>query len=125
MGYCISVLKNESVIVCNHRGTIERDELGAAWQAILNKAEFSELDYNLLADIRETTITSSEEELLSMLDFLNSFRAILTGKRLALIADSPQVTALSMLFEHHIPNDLGMLTKTFSTPEAALRFVKK
>jgi hypothetical protein len=59
-----------------------------------------------------------------MLDFLNSFRAILTGKRLALIANTPQATALSMLFEYRIPNDLGMLTKTFSTPEAALRFVK-
>jgi len=125
MAYNISVSKDSKIIICNHRGIIDRDELGTAWQEILNQPEFLELNYNFLTDIRETTIDLPVEELLSTIDVLNSFEYTLNGKRMAFVANTPITTVLTMLFEYRMPKDLGMLTKTFSTQEAALNFVKK
>lgn len=124
MGYKLTVLDALKIIEYRHTGKITRDEMGNAWLELLKLKEFTELQYNLLADLTEGTMAFTIEEMEPIEEFLLSIRDVLDEKRMAVLVNDPHDTVISMLFEKKTFREIGFSIRTFSTRQAALNFVK-
>ncbi len=123
MNYSIKLDHEKKYIHYSHKGIIERKEIGEVWTQLLNMEEFTLGKYNLLSDYRgaQFNFTITETDVIE--HFLESIKTVLHGKRNAVIVDKPQETAIAALFEYKTCNDIHFFVKTFSTEEAAIRFL--
>ncbi len=124
MSYRVSRSKGFGFFIYQHSGVIQKKDLKAAWLEILDHAEFTHGQYNVLADIREGSFDFTVEELDVMMNFLASIRNLLDGRRMAIIVDKPRETVISMLLEKPALQEFGFHIKTFATMEAAVEFAR-
>jgi hypothetical protein len=123
MNYSIQLNHEKKYIHYSHKGIIERKEIGEAWAQLLETEEFTLGRYNLLSDYRGATFNFTITETDVIEKFLESIKKILYNKRNSVIVDNPQETAISVFFEYETCCRLNFHVKTFSTEEAAVRFL--
>jgi len=124
MNYTIKIDHKLKIIRYSHSGLIERkEEIGKAWEELLSLKEFTELNYNLLSDYRNSTFNLPFEDIGLIIDFLYSIKHILNGKKQSMILDDPKSTAMSLLFEIEIYKKMNFSVKIFSTEEGALSWL--
>ncbi|HPG33715.1 MAG: STAS/SEC14 domain-containing protein [Lentimicrobiaceae bacterium] len=121
--YTISVDDKLKIIRYRHTGNIPRKELGEAWTEILNIDEFTQQEFHLLADYRGATFNFSIDETKAIDQFLIAHKALLKGKKEALIVDNPFTTVVAILFEDKLYAQTGFEIKAFSTEHAAIRWL--
>lgn len=126
MNYTIKVDHDLKIIRYSHSGLIERkEEIGKAWEELLSLKEFTDLNYNLLSDYRNSALNLPIEDIDLICDFLYSIKHILKGKKQSLILEDPKSTAMSLLFESEIYNKIDFKVKVFSTKEGAISWLVK
>jgi len=123
MGYTIEINNRLRIIEYRHEGNIVRHELGEAWQDLLKILEFTQEGYGLLADYRKATFDFVVEDTDVIDDFLLSIKDVLKGKKEAVLVDNPFATVISYLYEKKTQKKLGFTVKTFSTENAAIRWL--
>lgn len=111
------------IIHYKHTGLLKVEELGQAWQKLLELEEFTNLKYNLLSDYTEADFDFSVDKTDLIWEFLHSIKHILKGKKEAVITSKPVSTAISFLFESESNKLLNFDVRTFSTREAALEWL--
>ncbi len=125
MSYSSKVDNDLKCVIYKHMGIIQKEEMGKAWGKLLNIKEFTECKYNLLADMRGGSFEFSLDEVDEIYNFLVSIKNIIADKKMAVIVDNPYNTVVSMLFENNHYEKIGFLTKTFSTENAAMQWLKE
>ncbi len=125
MNYSIEVDHDYKIIRYRHTGSIEKEEIGKAWEDLLSKNEFTNLNYNLLSDYRNSTFNLNVEDVDLICDFLLTLKHILKDKKQSLILDDPISTAMSLIFEGEVNEKIGFKVKVFSTENAALKWLLK
>ncbi len=123
MNHSIQLNHEKKYIHYSHQGIIERKEIGIVWTQLLSMEEFTLGRYNLLSDYRGATFNFTITETDVIEHFLESIKTVLQGKRNAVIVDKPQETAIASLFEYNTCDKINFHVKTFSTEEAAIRFL--
>lgn len=119
MGQSIKINHEKKYIHYSHNGIIDRNDIGEVWRQLLAMPEFTQEKYNLLSDYRGATFNFTPAEIGVIDSFLQSIKAVLDGKKNAVIVDNPAGTVISMLFE----NRVNFQVKTFCTVQAALKFL--
>jgi hypothetical protein len=125
MSYSITINHEQKYITYAHSGPIERVEIGDVWRELLTTDEFTAKNYNLLSDYRGATFQFSVDDKPIIDEFLLSIKTVLNGKRNAVIVENPHETVISILFENEMSKKINFHVKTFSTEEAALKYVSK
>jgi hypothetical protein len=123
MNFTIDVDHQKRLIRYKHSGDIPKDDIGQAWQQFLKLKEFTHEKYNLLSDYRKSKFIFEFEDLNLITNFLSTLKAVLNGKKQALILDEPESTALSLLFEGDVTEKTGFIVKVFSTEEEAVKWL--
>lgn len=123
MIYSIKVNHEKKYIHYSHQGRIERKEIGEVWTQLLNMEEFTLGKYNLLSDYRGAMFNFTITETDVIEKFLESIKTVLHGKKNAVIVERPQETAIASLFEYKTCDKIHFHVKTFTTEEAAIRFL--
>ena len=123
MKYSISIENELRIIRYKHSGLINDEEIGAAWEDLLNIQEFTQKKYNLLSDYRGGEFQMPIEYLSKILEFMRTIEHIVRRKKQALIVDNPYSVATSMLFEGSVYKEVGFIVKVFSTESAALEWL--
>jgi hypothetical protein len=121
----ISIDNDNKIIVYQHSGLLSLSEIGDAWKAIIEMAEFSKLGYNLLSDYSSADFDFSINQTDQVFDFLYSIKDILKGKKEAVITSNPLTTAISVFFENESYRNFQFEVKTFSTREVAVEWLLK
>lgn len=111
------------IIVYRHKGLLQIDEIGRAWKNLIDIKEFHSSDFNLLSDYSEAEFAFDSGSTEIAWEFLYSIRHILENKKEAVITSTPLSTAYSMMFEKESAKRLNFMVKTFSTEEAAIRWL--
>jgi hypothetical protein len=124
MSYSINTDHQNRIIHYRHSGFIGKDEIGMAWQEFLQMKEFTELKYNLLSDYTDAKFNMNIKDIDEITGFLARLKPILDGKKQALIMTEPMTTALSLLFEGDVNEQVGFIVKVFSEKEAGLNWIK-
>ena len=123
MNYSIETDTVRRLVVYTHTGVIESTDIAEVWRIILTKPEFTESDYDLLTDYRNSSFNFSLDKIDKISDFLNSLKHILSGKKQAVITDNPHNTAISVFFENETYETIGFRVKVFSSYEAAITWL--
>ena len=106
-----------------HWGDIVPDDIGKVWEVLLEDEYFTKNKYNLLSDYSEGKFVASSKDVGEIIEILTSHKEFLTGKKQAMILDSPLNMALSVLFERRVRKKVGFIVKVFSTEEAAFKWI--
>jgi hypothetical protein len=112
-----------NIIRYSHSGNIPLKEIGDVWKELLNMNEFVNLKYNLLSDYRNANFEFSVSNSDVIMDFFQTIKHILNGKKEAVITDKPLTTAVSIMFEKKTLSELGFDVRVFSTENAALAWL--
>lgn len=123
MNYTITPDHELKIIRYTHSGKINKEDIGKAWEDLLNMAEFTHGSYNLLSDYRNATFNMDIDEVYEIVDILEGMGPILHGKKQSLIVRDPYSTAGSILFEEISQRKLKFKIKIFSTPDAAVSWL--
>lgn len=119
MGFNIEVNHDDRLVLYTHTGTLRREDIGQAWEEFLQLEEFTREGYNLLSDYSGAKFDARDEDIDFITGYLIKLKEILTGKKQALLVEDPESTALSMMFEGRVVEEVGFLVKVFSTRKAA------
>jgi hypothetical protein len=125
MSYVIEIDKKLKTINYTHSGSISTEDIGLAWQELLELKEFTELKYNLLTDYRNAEPNIPTKTIKHICKFLLRLELILKGKKQAIIVNEPLGTAMSMIFGNEANKKLGFIVEVFSTNEAAIKWLSK
>jgi hypothetical protein len=123
MSYSIELDHQNKLIRYKHSGVITKNDIGQAWQEFLQMDEFTKMGYNLLSDYTEAKFNMELDEVNQITEFLHSIKAILNGKKQALIVNDPYNTVISVLFEGDVNHKVGFNVKTFSTQKSAFNWL--
>ena len=123
MNYTISIDHENKLINYQHKGIINKFDIGSAWVRLLSLKEFTQKKYNLFSDFREAKFDISEAEVYEICDFLFKIKHIVENKKQALIIEEPLSTALSYIFVGEVVRKVGFMVKVFSTERAAIQFL--
>ena len=85
--------------------------------------EFTELGYNLLSDYEDAKFSMKVRDIDEITGFLSKLKPILEGKKQALIMTEPMTTALSLIFEGDVNEQVGFVVKVFSSQKAGLKWL--
>jgi len=121
--YSITIDHEKKYIHYSHKGKISRKEIGDVWIELLNTSEFSKGKYNLLSDYRDGIFDFDIKSVEVIEDFLKANQVVLNGKKNAVIVRNPEETVIAMLFENKMQIEINYYVKTFSTLDAAIRFL--
>jgi len=123
MKYSISIDHNLKIIKYRHQGIITAEEIENVWTEFLQMKEFTELKYNLFSDYRNSKFDIPPEFLPELMNYMESIKDIVRGKKQSLIVEDPYSTAVSVLFENEVNAKIGFIVKVFSTPSEALKWL--
>jgi len=123
MQFSFSFNHEDKIIFYQHKGFIDKNDIGQAWTELLQMPEFTALGYNLLSDYREATFNLVKEDTTIIAEFLQSLKSILRGKSQAFLIASPHDFAMTILFENKVYQKVGFIVKTFSSEKEALRWL--
>lgn len=121
--YSIDIDHEHKIILYRHSGIIKKEDIGKAWEKLLNLKEFTEKGYNLLTDYRNAIFDMEIADIQLISNHLIQLKSILKGKKQAFIIDQPINTALSILFKGEVYKQIGFIVRTFSTEESALEWL--
>jgi hypothetical protein len=119
MNYTLQLEPKSKIVNYVHLGILDKKDIGDVWQELLITYEFTEGGYNLLSDYRGSKFNLQEEDVDLICGFLGQLEKILRGKKQAIVIEDPLSTALTMLFESKINNQIGFDVRVFCTVEAA------
>jgi hypothetical protein len=126
MKYTIDIDHELKIIRYAHSGIIQAEEIAYVWEnEFLKMKEFTELKYNLYSDYSKAKFDIPVEFLPELMEFMESIKPIITGKKQSIIVDDPYSTAASLLFENEVNKEIGFLVKIFNTKKAALEWLIK
>jgi hypothetical protein len=125
MSFTISIDDSHKIVHYKHIGIIGLEDIGKAWAEMLKLEEFTNLNYNLLSDYTQATFDLTVENIEEITGFLYNLKHILKNKKQAFIVANPNDTALAMLFEAEVYEKVGFVVGTFTTKEAALKWISK
>ena len=125
MAYKIETYHNDNIIIYTHHGDVTKDEIGNAWNEMLQIPEFTIGKYNLLTDYREGKSQIKTDELSEIIEILSKIKPIIRGKKQAFLVHEPIGTAITLMFETEVFEKTGFLCKTFVTNEAAIKWLKE
>jgi len=123
MNFSIEPDHHLKIIRYKHSGHIKEQDLGMAWEKLLQMKEFVQEGYNLLSDYRDAIFDMKIDEVYEIVDTLEKMGPILDGKKQSIIVQDPYSTAGSILFEEISQRKLKFRIKIFSTDEAALHWL--
>ena len=123
MGYTIKLDHEYKLIRYKHTGEIKGEEIEQAWMEFLSMKEFTEMNYNLMSDYRNSAFDMHVSEVNMIIDFMKKIEHIVRGKKQSLIVDNPYSTAASEIFAEQVFAATGFKVALFSTPEAALEWL--
>ncbi len=123
MSHSIKIDHEKKYIHYSHQGKISRKEIGDVWIELLKMNEFSKGKYNLLSDYRNGVFDFKIENIDTIEDFLKANQDVLKGKKNAVIVDNPNETVIAMMFENKMQIEINFNVKTFSTLNAAIKFL--
>lgn len=124
MNYTIEVDHTLKIIKYKHSGVIQAEHIGYVWESeFLKMKEFVELKYNLFSDYTDAIIDIQVDFLDELMEFMQSIKHIINGKKQCIIVSDPYSTAASLLFENEVNKEVGFLVKVFTTKKAALRWL--
>jgi hypothetical protein len=123
MSFVIQVDHNNKIIRYNHTGNIVKEDIGKAWEVLLQKEEFTQLKYNLLTNYAKANSNIDIEDINLICEHLVSLEPILRDKKQAFIMDDPTGTAISILFQSEVYKKIGFIVKVFSTENAAVKWL--
>lgn len=118
--YEISFDKENKIIIYEHRGLLDLEEIKQAWALLMETKEFKKYGYNLLSDYSDADFSFSVNKINDIWNFFFSIKDKINGKKGAIIATKPLITALSVLLEKDATKDFNYEIKTFSTRPAAI-----
>ncbi len=124
MGYTINLDHEYKLIRYKHTGNIKAEEIDKAWQEFLSMKEFTEGEYNLMSDYRNSQFDIHRSEVHMIISFMKNIEHIVRGKKQSLIVDNPYSTATSEIFAERVFEATGFKVELFSTPEAALEWLR-
>lgn len=102
MAYTINLNHEKKLIIYRHPGEVDKVEIGKAWIEFMNMKEFTEKNYNLFSDYRNSQFNLFLEDIDPVVNHLFQLKGLLANKKQALILDKPFSTALSMIFEERV-----------------------
>lgn len=108
------------IVKYTHRGVIELDDIGMAWQQFLAMREFTEMKYNLFSDYRGSKFNFPSEKVKEVVGYLSHLEHILRGKKQALVVDNPTNTAISMLLENDVNKRISFAVRVFTEDTNAI-----
>ncbi len=123
MAYTLTLDHSAKLVRYRHEGVIQRTELDAAWTDLMAMEEFTQRQYNLLSDYRNSTFDIPLRYAYDIAAFMSGVRPILDGKRQAIIVDNAFSSAASTLLAGLARINAGFIIKVFSTPDAAERWL--
>ncbi len=123
MQFSFSFSHEDKIIFYQHKGFIDKNDIGQAWTKLLQMPEFTKLGYNLLSDYREATFNLVIEDTVLIADFLKSLESVLRGKSQAFLIANPHDIVITTLFENKVYQKVGFIVKTFSSEKEALRWL--
>ena len=123
MAYTINLNHEKKLVIYRHPGEVGKVEIGKAWMEFMSMKEFTEKNYNLFSDYRNSQFNLYLEDIDPVVNHLFQLKEILVNKKQALILDKPFSTALSMIFEEKVKEKIGFNVKIFSTEEAAYEWL--
>jgi hypothetical protein len=124
MGYTIKLDHENKLVRYKHTGNILGEEIEQAWMEFLSMKEFTEMNYNLMSDYRDSTFDMHHNEVSMIIEFMKKIEHIVRGKKQSLIVDNPYSTATSEIFAERVYEATGFKVELFSTPEAALEWLR-
>ena len=119
MTYTIQLEHNTKIVKYVHKGTLDKSDIGEAWHKFLVIPEFTSKEFNLLSNYSEAKFDLCLEDIDLVCGFLGELEHILRGKKQAIVINDPLSTALTMLFENKIYEQIGFNVGVFSTEEVA------
>ena len=111
------------IIRYKHTGSIKKEDLDAAWNELIQIKEFTQLDYNLLSDYRESKFDIPLTSIDAILEDMKPMKPFLEGKKQSFIIDDPMSMAIAMLFMKDAFNKIGFKIESFSTEKAAVAWL--
>ena len=124
MNFTISIDHEKKIVCYKHTGKIKIQNLGMAWDQILQLEEFTSKKYNLLSDYRQATFDMEIDQVQEIIDILQEMGPVLHGKKQSIIVTDPYSTAGSILFEQLSMQELEFKIKIFSTKKAAIEWLQ-
>ncbi len=121
--FSILIDHDNRLIRYRHSGFLSLEDVGQAWNKFLMMSEFTEQNYSLLSDYRNSTFVGKANQVNDLIAILMDLKPIIDGKKQALLIDNPINTALSILFESKVYSKTGFMVKTFTTEKAALEWL--
>jgi adenine/guanine phosphoribosyltransferase-like PRPP-binding protein len=126
MKYTVDIDHELKIIRYAHSGIIQAEEIAYVWgNEFLKMKEFTELKYDLYSDYSNAKFDIPVEFLPELMEFMESIKPIIKGKKQSIIVDDPYSTAASLLFENEANKEIGFLVKVFNTKNAALEWLIK
>jgi len=122
--FTLTVDHDLCIIRYRHKGILDYQEIGKAWQQLLTMKEFTELGYDLLSDYSGSVFDMEVEEGERIIAFMQNIVTIVRGKKQAIIVDDPYSTAVTLLFEQQVYKEIGFIVRTFSTEKGGLEWLK-
>lgn len=115
------VLPDLKIIVEYFEGQINLQDL-INFQLNQLKDESCRLDYNDITDVRNAQFVVLKDDLKKYVEFVRNSDAKQHNRKVAIIADNPGQTAITMLYSAYTEN-LALNNKVFSTIEAAIKWM--
>jgi hypothetical protein len=125
MNYSIEIDHDKKIFKYKHSGLITKDDIGQAWQEMLQTKEFTILKYNMLTDYSDAEYDMILTDVDEITTFLKGLKEILHKKKQALVVNDPVTTAFSLLFENQVVTEVGFNVKVFNSVESALVWLEK
>lgn len=125
MGYNITIDHNNKLFIYRHTGIISKEDIGVAWQELLQKEEFTMGKYNMLTDYRDAKYNMATGDIDEMTRFLKNLKGILFKKKQALVVKDKVTTAFSMLFESMVVSEVGFEVQVFSSIDSAKKWLTR
>lgn len=119
MSYEINIDHDNKLIRYKHTGNIKAENIEEAWQQFLTMKEFTEENYNLMSDYRNSQFDIHRSQVHTIIDFMKTIEHIVRGKKQSLIVVNPYSTAASEIFAKMVFDETGFKVKVFYTTEAA------
>lgn len=121
--FSIAIDHHFKIIRYKHTGSIKKEDLDAAWSELIQIKEFTQLDYNLLSDYRESKFDIPLTSIDAILEDMKPMKPFLEGKKQSFIIDDPMSMAIAMLFMKDAFNKIGFKIESFSTEKAAVAWL--
>lgn len=123
MSFTLEIDHLHQIIRYQHQGSLQVEDIGCAWEELVQLEEFTKKGYNLLSDYRDASFDFAMDNIDIIVNILEQM-PFLREKKQAIIINDPYSTAGSLVFEEQVYQETGFIVKTFTTAKAAFEWVR-